>query len=76
VLSEMVVNGLYENSGAWFWSVGIPAKSGVGGGILAVIPNKMAIVVFSPPLDEARNSVRAQKVIKTLADRWNWHVFN
>lgn len=73
-LSEMVINGLYENSGIWFWTIGIPAKSGVGGGILAVIPNKMAIVVFSPPLDEAGNSVRAQQVIKELSQRWNLHL--
>lgn len=74
VLSQMVVNGLYENSGAWFWTVGIPAKSGVGGGILAVIPHQMAIVVFSPPLDEAGNSVRAQQVIKALSKRWHLHL--
>jgi glutaminase len=74
VLSEMVINGLYENSGDWFFTVGIPAKSGVGGGILAVVPNKMAIVVFSPPLDDAGNSVRAQQVIKDLSQRWNLHL--
>lgn len=74
VLSEMTVNGLYENSGSWWWAVGIPAKSGVGGGIMAVVPHKMAIVVFSPPLDEAGNSVRAQAVIKQLSERWKLHL--
>lgn len=74
VLSEMAVNGLYENSGAWWWSVGIPAKSGVGGGIMAVVPGKMAIVVFSPPLDKVGNSVRAQEVIKQLSARWKLHL--
>ncbi|VVC77171.1 Glutaminase 1 [Aquicella siphonis] len=74
VLSEMVINGLYENSGIWFWTVGIPAKSGVGGGILAVVPGKMAIAVFSPPLDKAGNSVRAQQVIKEISQRWNLHL--
>jgi len=74
VLSELVVSGLYENSGAWFWSVGIPAKSGVGGSILAIVPNQMAIVVFSPPLDEFGNSVRAQQVIKNLSDRYHLHL--
>lgn len=73
-LSQMTVNGLYENSGTWWSEVGIPAKSGVGGGILAVLPNKMAIVVFSPPLDEAGNSVRAQKVIKDLSSQWKLHL--
>lgn len=74
VLSEMAVNGLYENSGAWWWSVGLPAKSGVGGGIVAVVPGKMAIAVFSPPLDEAGNSVKAQAVIKALSQHWHLHL--
>lgn len=74
VLSEMVVNGLYEYSGAWFWAVGLPAKSGVGGGLLAVVPNKMAIVVYSPPLDEHGNSVRGQKVIQDLSQQWGLHL--
>lgn len=74
VLSEMSVNGLYENSGTWWWTVGIPAKSGVGGGIMAVVPNKMAIVVLSPPLDEAGNSVRAQAAIKQFSERWKLHL--
>ncbi len=73
-LAEMVVNGLYENSGAWWWKVGVPAKSGVGGGMLAVIPHKMAIAVFSPPLDEAGNSVRAQAVMEELSQRWKLHM--
>jgi glutaminase len=76
VLSQMLTNGLYETSGAWLWTVGIPAKSGVGGGILAVIPHKMAIVVYSPPLDEAGNSVRAQLVIRELSERWQLHLLN
>lgn len=75
-LSEMVVNGLYEDSGAWWWKIGIPAKSGVGGGILAVIPHKMAIVVFSPPLDVSGNSVRGQAVIETLSHKWKLHLLN
>lgn len=75
-LSEMVVTGLYENSGAWWWQVGLPAKSGVGGGLVAVAPNKMAIAVFSPPLDSAGNSVRAQKVIAELSKKWNLHLLD
>ena len=75
-LSEMVVTGLYETSGAWWWQVGLPAKSGVGGGLVAVVPNKMAIAVFSPPLDSAGNSVRAQKVIADLSKKWNLHLLN
>lgn len=75
-LSEMVVNGLYENSGTWWSQVGIPAKSGVGGGIIAIIPHKMAIVVFSPPLDSAGNSVRGQAVIQELSRMWKLHLLN
>ena len=76
ILAQMVVSGLYENSGAWFWMVGIPSKSGVGGGILAVVPDKMAIVVFSPPVDESGNSVRGQQVIKDLSVRWKLHLLS
>lgn len=74
VLSTMVTNGLYQNSGAWWWSVGLPSKSGVGGGMLAVVPNKMAIAVFSPPLDDVGNSVRGQGVIQTLSRKWKLHL--
>lgn len=74
VLSQMLTNGLYEHSGAWLLNVGIPAKSGVGGGILAVVPGKMAIVVFSPPVDEAGNSVRAQAVLKDLSQQLKLHL--
>jgi len=73
ILSEMTVNGLYETSGQWWVHVGIPSKSGVGGGILAVVPNKMAIVVFSPPLDQSGNSVRGQEVIQFLSKKWKLH---
>ena len=75
-LSQMVTNGLYEHSGAWWWYVGLPSKSGVGGGILAIVPGKMAIVVFSPKLDETGNSVRGQAVIKALSKRWNLHLLH
>lgn len=76
ILAQMVINGLYENSGAWFTTVGLPAKSGVGGGILAIAPHKMAIVVFSPPVDKAGNSVRAQLVIAELSKRWKLHLLS
>lgn len=75
-LSQMVTNGLYEHSGAWWWYVGLPSKSGVGGGLLAIVPGKMAIVVFSPRLDETGNSVRGQAAVKALAKRWNLHVLH
>jgi glutaminase len=75
-LSQMVTNGLYETSGAWWWKVGLPAKSGVGGGIIAIVPNKMAIAVFSPPLDKSGNSVRAQAAIEELSRLWKLHMLN
>jgi glutaminase len=59
----MATAGLYDNSGIWFYDTGLPAKSGVGGGLLAVCPGKFGIAVVSPPLDDAGNSVKAQKVI-------------
>jgi glutaminase len=65
-LAVMATAGLYETTGAWLYEVGAPAKSGVGGGIVAVVPGKFAIGTFSPPLDEAGNSVRGQKAIASV----------
>jgi glutaminase len=76
ILSAMATAGLYDSSGGWAWHVGLPAKSGVGGGIVAVIPGKGAIAVFAPPLDEAGNSVKAQKVITYVAQKLNFNVFS
>ena len=62
ILAEMMMEGLYGRSGDWAYRVGLPGKSGVGGGILAVVPGGvMGIAAFSPPLDEDGNSVRGQK---------------
>ncbi len=61
LLAVMATAGLYDNAGDWLYATGAPAKSGVGGGILAVIPGKLAIGVVSPPLDQYGNSVRGQK---------------
>ena len=76
ILSTMIMAGLYDGSGGWAWHVGLPAKSGVGGGILAVVPGKGAIAVFAPPLDEAGNSVKAQKVIQYVASRLDYNLFS
>jgi glutaminase len=76
ILSTMTMAGLYDGSGGWAWHVGLPAKSGVGGGILAVVPGKGAIAVFSPRLDEAGNSVKAQKVISYVADKLDMNLFS
>lgn len=59
-LSILASNGLYEHSGEWLLEIGLPARSGVSGGIVAVAPGKGALGVFSPPLDEAGNSVRGK----------------
>jgi len=67
LLAVMATAGLYDDSGIWLYRVGLPAKSGVGGGIIAVAPGRYGIAVFSPRLDAAGNSVRAQKVIRDIA---------
>jgi glutaminase len=76
ILSAMTMAGLYDSSGYWAWHVGLPAKSGVGGGIVAVVPGKGAIAVFAPRLDEAGNSVKAQKVIQFVADKLDYNVYS
>jgi hypothetical protein len=69
VLAVMATAGLYDDTGKWLYHTGLPAKSGVGGGIIAVAPGKFGIAVISPPLDEAGNSVRAQKAITEIVKR-------
>jgi len=68
VLAVMATAGLYDDSGKWLYHTGLPAKSGVGGGIIAVSPGKFGIAVVSPPLDEAGNSVRAQRAITAISN--------
>jgi len=68
VLAVMATAGLYDDSGKWLFRTGLPAKSGVGGGIIAVSPGKFGIAVVSPPLDDAGNSVRAQRAIADISN--------
>lgn len=68
VLAVMATAGLYDDSGKGLWRTGLPAKSGVGGGIIAVSPGKFGIAVVSPPLDDAGNSIRAQKAIADISN--------
>jgi glutaminase len=68
-LPVMATAGLYDDSGIWLYNSGLPAKSGVGGGLLAVCPGKFGIAVVSPPLDAAGNSVKAQKVIRYIIEQ-------
>lgn len=69
VLAVMVTAGLYENSGEWLYDTGLPGKSGVSGGIVAVAPGKGGLSTFAPPLDAAGNSVRGQLAARFLAER-------
>jgi glutaminase len=75
VLSVMTIAGFYDGSGAWAWNAGLPAKTGVGGGIVAVVPGKMAIVGFAPPLDQFGNSVRAQEAIRYISEQLDLSIF-
>jgi glutaminase len=68
VLAVMATAGLYDDSGKWLYHTGLPAKSGVGGGIIAVSPGRFGIAVISPPLDDAGNSVRAQRAIAAISN--------
>jgi len=71
ILSEMTLNGLYDTTGDWYYKVGLPGISGVGGGILAVVPGVCAIAAFAPPLDVAGNSVRGQLAAEYLSRTLN-----
>ena len=68
VLAVMATAGLYDDSGKWLFATGLPGKSGVGGGLIAVSPGKFGIAVISPPLDKAGNSVRGQKTITDISN--------
>lgn len=76
ILSVMYTCGMYNFAGEWAYKVGIPAKSGVCGGIIAVVPGQMGIGVFSPPLDARGNSVRGVKVCEELSQRLGLHLFD
>lgn len=76
VLSVMATCGMYDYAGSWLYEVGLPAKSGVGGGIIAVLPGHFGIAVFSPRLDEKGNSVRGIEVCKHLSRELGLNMFN
>ena len=65
----MLTAGLYETSGDWLYEIGLPGKSGIGGGIVTVSPGKGGLGTFAPPLDEAGNSVRGQLATQFLSQR-------
>ena len=75
MLSVMNTCGMYDYAGTWSFDVGLPAKSGVGGGIIGVLPGQFGIGTFSPPLDDRGNSCRGLRVCKALSEAFNLHVF-
>ena len=74
-LAVMVTAGLYETSGDWLYDIGLPGKSGIGGGIVTVSPGKGGLGTFAPPLDAAGNSVKGQLVAKFLSQRLGMDLF-
>ena len=76
VLSLMGTCGMYDYAGQWLHDVGMPAKSGVGGGVLAVVPGRFGIATYSPPLDSFGNSVRGVAACKELSKRLDLHLYN
>ena len=76
IVALMATVGFYEHTGDWLFTTGLPAKTGVGGGIVGVIPGVMGIAAFAPPLDASGNSVKAQLALKFIMDRLNHNIFN
>jgi glutaminase len=76
VLSVMTTCGMYDSAGEWVVDVGMPAKSGVGGGVLAVLPGQLGIAVFSPPLDPHGNSVRGVEVCRQISTDLNLNLLH
>jgi glutaminase len=71
----MATAGLYEASGDWLYKIGLPGKSGIGGGIVTVSPGKCGLGTFAPPLDQAGNSVKGQLVARFLSQRLGMDLF-
>ena len=68
--------GFYEHTGDWMYTSGIPAKTGVGGGVMGVLPGQFGIAAFAPPLDGAGNSVKAQLAIQYVMNKLGLNVFS
>src|SRR5262245_39603839 len=75
-LSVMTSSGMYDYAGEWIYRIGIPAKSGVGGGILAALPARLGLGSYSPRLDKHGNSVRGIKVCEALSSHYDLHMLN
>jgi glutaminase len=76
IISMIASVGFYEHSGNWLFSSGIPAKSGVSGGVMGVLPGLFGISAFAPPIDKAGNSVRAQAAIKYIMEKSGLNIFD
>lgn len=76
LLAVMLTAGFYDESGEWSYTAGLPAKTGVGGGIVAIVPGEMAIAAFSPRLNEAGNSIRATKAINYISNKFKLSIFD
>ncbi|PIG94271.1 glutaminase A [Gloeocapsopsis sp. IPPAS B-1203] len=76
ILSVMYTCGMYNFAGEWVYKVGLPAKSGVSGGIIVIVPNQIGIAVFSPLLDTNGNSIRAIKVCEDISQEFGLHLFD
>lgn len=74
-LAIMATAGLYETSGDWLYTIGLPGKSGIGGGIVTAAPGKGGLGTYAPPLDEYGNSVKGQLVARFLSDRLGLNLF-
>lgn len=76
ITSMIATVGFYEHSGDWMYTSGIPAKTGVGGGVMGILPGVFGVSAFAPPLDSAGNSVKAQLAIKFIMNKLGLNVFN
>ena len=76
LLAVMLTAGFYDESGQWSYTAGLPSKTGVGGGIVAVAPGRLAIAAFSPRLNEAGNSIRAMKAIQLISSELRLSIFD
>ena len=75
ITSLVATVGFYEHTGDWLYTSGIPAKSGVGGGVIGIMPGAFGIAAFAPPLDEAGNSVKAQAAINYITQKLKLNIF-
>ncbi len=75
VVSLIATVGFYEHTGDWLYTAGIPAKTGVGGGVMAIMPGSFGLAAFSPPLDDAGNSYKAQLAIKYITNKLGVNIF-